>query len=104
MINSRLMNILRAPIITEKSALASEKNNCFVFKVLPDATKLEIKQAVESNFSNVKVGSVHTLNVQGKKRRSAHGIGVRSNWKKAYVTLSEGTIDFSAQSAGKESK
>ena len=96
MINSRLMNILRAQIITEKSALASEKNNCFVFKVLPDATKLEIKQAVESNFSNVKVGSVHTLNV--------HGIGVRSNWKKAYVTLSEGTIDFSAQSAGKESK
>lgn len=103
MINSRLMNILRAPIVTEKSERAIDKNNCFVFKVLPDATKLEIKQAVESNFNNVKVGSVRTLNVQGKKRRSVHGTGVHSDWKKAYVTLSEGEIDFSSF-AGKESK
>lgn len=101
MINSRLMNVLRYPLVTEKSSYNSDVHNCFVFKVLPDATKPEIKQAVETIF-NVKVKSVHTLNVQGKKRRSAHGIGVRSDWKKAYVTLADGRINFN-QIAGKES-
>lgn len=89
MMNSRLMNILRAPVVSEKSNIEGEKNNCIVFKVLPDANKCEIKNAVEKIF-DVKVASVRTLNVQGKKRRSAHGFGVRSDWKKAYVTLAAG--------------
>lgn len=102
MMHSRLMNILRSPIFTEKSARAMETQNTYVFKVLKDADKHEIKQAVETIF-NVEVDCVRTLNVMGKKRRSAHGIGARSDWKKAYVTLKEGsTIDFTAQ-AEKES-
>lgn len=102
MMNARLMNILRAPIITEKSAIA-EQNNTYVFKVVKDANKQEIKQAVETIF-NVDVAAVRTLNVLGKKRRSAHGYGCRSDWKKAYVTLAEGSkIDYNAQAADKES-
>ena len=102
MMNARLMNILRAPIVTEKSARA-EQTNTYVFKVVKDATKQEIKQAVETIFS-VDVGAVRTLNVLGKKRRSAHGSGCRSDWKKAYVTLAEGEkIDFTSQAADKES-
>ncbi|MCK0515045.1 50S ribosomal protein L23 [Anaerobiospirillum sp. NML120448] len=102
MMNARLMNILRAPIVTEKSARA-EQTNTYVFKVVKDATKQEIKQAVETIFS-VDVGAVRTLNVLGKKRRSAHGYGCRSDWKKAYVTLAEGEkIDFTSQAADKES-
>ena len=102
MMHSRLMNILRAPIVTEKSARA-EQTNTYVFKVVKDATKQEIKQAVETIFS-VDVGAVRTLNVLGKKRRSAHGYGCRSDWKKAYVTLAEGEkIDFTSQAADKES-
>ena len=102
MMNARLMNILRAPIVTEKSARA-EQTNTYVFKVVKDATKQEIKQAVETIFS-VDVGAVRTLNVLGKKRSSAHGYGCRSDWKKAYVTLAEGEkIDFTSQAADKES-
>ncbi len=102
MMQARLMNILRAPVLTEKSELL-RKSNTTVFKVLPDATKAEIKQAVETLF-NVKVEKVHTCNVQGKKRRSAHGIGVRSDWKKAYVTLAQNSaIDVTNGLADKES-
>lgn len=102
MMQARLMNILRAPVLTEKSELV-RKSNTTVFKVLPDATKAEIKQAVETLF-NVKVEKVHTCNVQGKKRRSAHGIGVRSDWKKAYVTLAQDSaIDVTNGLADKES-
>lgn len=103
MMYARLMNILRAPVLTEKSTVVAESNNCIVFKVLPDATKYEIKQAVETIFK-VKVASVRTLNVLGKKRRSAHGMGVRSDWKKAYVTLAEGEkLNFGSMAADKES-
>ena len=102
MMQARLMNILRSPVVTEKSN-ALGKYNTTVFKVLPDATKDEIKQAVETLF-NVKVEKVHTCNVQGKKRRSAHGTGVRSDWKKAYVTVaSDSKIDVSNGLADKES-
>ena len=73
-----------------------------VFKVLPDATKPEIKKAVQDLFG-VEVSAVRTLNVKGKARRSIHGIGRRSNWKKAYVTLKEGqSIDLTVD-ANKES-
>lgn len=102
MINARLMNILRAPVVTEKSERVA-KSNTFVFKVLPDATKTEIKQAVESLF-NVQVEKVHTCNVLGKKRRSAHGMGARSDWKKAYVTLAkDAQLDLANGLADKES-
>lgn len=104
MIQPRLMNILRAPVVSEKSNnLHEQDRKCLTFKVLPDATKPEIKAAVEQMF-NVKVESVRTLNVRGKKRRTAHGFGFCSDWKKAYVTLKANQdFDFGAQLAGKES-
>lgn len=86
---SRIMNILRSPIMTERSTSSYEKFDTMVFKVLPDADKFEIKKAVETVFG-VKVASVHTVNVHGKTRRTVHGIGRRSDWKKAYVKLAPG--------------
>lgn len=106
MSEARLMNILRAPVISEKSSAAQQDKNTLVFKVLKDATKDEIKVAVETLF-NVKVEAVRTLNFQGKVRRTARGFGKRSDWKKAYVTLPEGTqldIEDASQQTNKESK
>ena len=106
MSEARLMNILRAPVISEKSSAAQQDKNTLVFKVLKDATKDEIKSAVETLF-NVKVEAVRTLNFQGKVRRTARGFGKRSDWKKAYVTLPEGTqldIEDASQQTNKESK
>ena len=106
MSEARLMNILRAPVISEKSSAAQQDKNTLVFKVLKDATKDEIKAAVETLF-NVKVEAVRTLNFQGKVRRTARGFGKRSDWKKAYVTLPEGTqldIEDASQQTIKESK
>lgn len=106
MSEARLMNILRAPVISEKSSAAQQDKNILVFKVLKDATKDEIKAAVETLF-NVKVEAVRTLNFQGKVRRTARGFGKRSDWKKAYVTLPEGTqldIEDASQQTNKESK
>lgn len=106
MSEARLMNILRAPVISEKSSAAQQDKNTLVFKVLKDATKDEIKAAVETLF-NVKVEAVRTLNFQGKVRRTARGFGKRSDWKKAYVTLPEGTqldIENASQQTNKESK
>jgi len=74
--------------------LADSKKQ-FVFKVATDATKLEIKKAVESLF-DVKVAAVNTLNVQGKTKRTARGLGKRNDWKKAYIALQPGQdLDFS---------
>lgn len=106
MSEARLMNILRAPVFSEKSSAAQQDKNTLVFKVLKDATKDEIKAAVETLF-NVKVEAVRTLNFQGKVRRTARGFGKRSDWKKAYVTLPEGTqldIEDASQQTNKESK
>ena len=106
MSEARLMHILRAPVISEKSSAAQQDKNTLVFKVLKDATKDEIKAAVETLF-NVKVEAVRTLNFQGKVRRTARGFGKRSDWKKAYVTLPEGTqldIEDASQQTNKESK
>lgn len=106
MSEARLMNILRAPVISEKSSAAQQDKNTLVFKVLKDATKDEIKAAVETLF-NVKVEAVRTLNFQGKVRRTVRGFGKRSDWKKAYVTLPEGTqldIEDASQQTNKESK
>ncbi len=90
----RIYKILLGPLVSEKTADLGEKENSIVFKVIKDATKPEIKAAVEELFS-VNVEDVRVLNVKGKTKRSKHGIGVRSDWKKAYVRLEQGQdIDF----------
>ncbi len=91
----RLMKVLLAPHVSEKSSVAAELNNQYVFKVLPDATKPEIKKAVELMFE-VKVDDVRVVNMKGKtKGRPGMRMGRRPNWKKAYVSLSQGQeIDF----------
>lgn len=86
---ARLMQILRMPHVSEKAIRVADNNRQFVFKVLPDANKLEIKQAVEFLF-NVKVKSVQITNVKGKQKNFGRIRGKRSDWKKAYVGLQEG--------------
>jgi large subunit ribosomal protein L23 len=88
--------VLQAPVISEKSTIAAEKNKRFVFKVQKVATKKQVKNAVEMMF-NVEVDSVQVLNVKGKQKRFGRSLGQRSDWKKAYVKLKPGhDIDFSA--------
>jgi large subunit ribosomal protein L23 len=90
----RLLMILRAPHTSEKTTVMAEKFKQFTFKVLKNATKSEIKQAVEAMF-NVKVSNVSVLNVKGKKKRFKQLNGQRSDWKKAFVSLHPGSdIDF----------
>ena len=90
----RLLKVLKAPHISEKSTMVAEKLNTIVFKIATDATKAEVKAAVEKLFE-VKVEAVRTLNVVGKTKRTGSRMGRRSDWKKAYVTLIEGQdIDF----------
>ena len=90
----RLMKILQEPRITEKSTLIGDKYKQFVFKVVKDADKHEIKQAVEFLFE-VEVESVRTATIKGKQKRYQQAIGRRSDWKKAYVKLKPGfDIDF----------
>ncbi len=94
----RLHQLILAPVVSEKSTRVAEKQNEAVFKVLRNAKKPEIKEAVEKLF-NVKVEEVRTLNVKGKIKRFGGSVGVRSDWKKAYVTLAAGQeIDFLAGS------
>ncbi|OGT30840.1 MAG: 50S ribosomal protein L23 [Gammaproteobacteria bacterium RIFCSPHIGHO2_12_FULL_35_23] len=85
----RLMKVILAPLITEKTQLLAEKKKQFGFKVLPDATKPEIKKAIEELFK-VKVKSVTVANVKGKVKRFGRHEGVRKDWKKAYVALEAG--------------
>lgn len=85
----RLMNVLLTPHVSEKGARLQEQSNQIVFKVLPDANKEEIRQAVELLFE-VKVADVQVANVRGKVKRFGQTQGKRSNWKKAYVKLAEG--------------
>jgi large subunit ribosomal protein L23 len=90
----RLMAVLIAPHVSEKAALVAEKGNQIVFRVARDATKPEIKAAVELMFE-VKVEAVQTVNVAGKAKRFGGRPGKRSDSKKAYVKLAQGqTIDF----------
>jgi large subunit ribosomal protein L23 len=94
----RLMAVLVGPHVSEKAAIAADKNRQVVFKVLRDATKDEIRAAVETMF-NVKVEGVTVSNMHGKLKRFGQSIGHRSDWKKAYVTLAEGQdIDFAGGS------
>lgn len=90
----RLMRVLIEPRVTEKSTIIGEKHNQFVFRVTKDATKPEIKQAVELLFE-VEVESVQVANLKGKLKRYKVTAGRRSDWKKAYVKLKPGfDIDF----------
>ncbi|GAA58225.1 large subunit ribosomal protein L23 [Pseudoalteromonas sp. BSi20652] len=90
----RLLKVIVAPHISEKSTIAAEENNTIVFKVATDATKAEVKVAVEKLFE-VEVTGVRTLNVKGKTKRTGARFGRRNDWKKAYVTLKEGSeLDF----------
>jgi len=87
--NSQLIDVLDAPIVSEKSTVAAEKNNQFVFKLKKQATKKQVKNAIEAMFK-VEVDSVNVLNVKGKKKRFGKTLGQRSDWKKAYVKLKPG--------------
>ena len=86
--NERKYQVLLAPVITEKATMGSEHNQV-TFKVAPDATKPEIKAAVEGLF-DVKVLGVNTLNTKGKVKRFRGRLGQRSGYKKAVVRLAEG--------------
>lgn len=88
-----LYNVLKGPCLTEKAAFLQESNNKIVLKVGSDSNKIAIKQAVEMMFP-VKVKHVHTANMHGKQKRVGRFTGFRNDWKKAYVTLSEGQINF----------
>ena len=93
---NRIEYVLKLPVITEKSTHVKENLRTVTFRVLSDANKIEIKDAVERIFK-VKVQSVRTANFHGKKRRQGRYTGRRPDWKKAYVTLKEGEkmIEFS---------
>ncbi|ORU92329.1 MAG: 50S ribosomal protein L23 [Cycloclasticus sp. symbiont of Poecilosclerida sp. N] len=89
-----LLQLITAPVVTEKSSLAADKRNQYVFKVNNSANKTEIKAAIEKLFE-VDVESVKTLNVKGKVKRFGGSLGKRSDIKKAYVRIKSGQeIDF----------
>jgi large subunit ribosomal protein L23 len=95
----RLMKILLSPIVSEKSTQMGEQNNQVAFRVLQDATKPEIKAAVELMFK-VKVDTVHVLNLKGKAKRYGKTSGRRRDTRKAYVSLSQGQeINFAGEAA-----
>ncbi len=92
----RLMQVLQGPVVSEKSTIAAEAARQYVFRVVPDATKPEIKKAVELMF-DVKVEKVRVVNIKGKAKRFGAIMGRRSGVRKAYVQLAEGNdIDFGA--------
>jgi large subunit ribosomal protein L23 len=89
-----LFDVIKRPLVTEKTTLEKDLKNIIAFEVDKDANKIEVKEAVEMMFK-VEVVEVNTINVAGKTKRYGRNIGKRSNWKKAYVTLKEGSkVDF----------
>lgn len=84
-----LDRVIRRPIITEKGLTAKDERRTLCFEVHPEATKPEVREAVQKLFQ-VKVESVRTANFAGKRRRRGRAIGYRSDWKKAYVKLQAG--------------
>lgn len=99
MSKERLMNVLLAPHISEKSARGAENGSSVVFRVRRDATKPEIKAAVEMMFE-VKVAGINVVNGEGKQKRFSQRLGRRQDFKKAYVRLQPGqSIDFSGAQA-----
>jgi large subunit ribosomal protein L23 len=94
MTTERDYTILHAPHFSEKIASLTDASNQYAFKVAREATKPQIKAAIESIFS-VTVENVSTLNVRGKEKKTQRGISRKNNWKKAYVRLAPGqTIDL----------
>ncbi len=90
----RMHQVLLSPHVSEKGSLLADEQNQHVFKVLPTATKTEVKEAVEGMFK-VKVEKVRILNVKGKTKRFGGRMGKRSDLRKAYVTLmADNDIDF----------
>jgi large subunit ribosomal protein L23 len=85
----RLMQVLLAPQVSEKATYVADKHNQVIFRVAPDATKPEVKAAVESLFK-VSVASVQIANVKGKQKRLGRHTGSRKGWKKAFVCLKPG--------------
>ena len=95
--NERLMTVLLAPVVSEKGTFIADKYEQVVFRVLQNATKPEVKAAVEMMFK-VQVESVQIANVKGKQKRFGTHLGRRRNWKKAYVCLKPGQeINFAAE-------
>jgi large subunit ribosomal protein L23 len=95
--SERLMNVLLAPVISEKATFIADKHEQVVFRVVQDATKPEVKAAVELLFK-VQVESVQISNVHGKEKRFGRFTGRRRNWKKAYVCLKPGQeINFAQE-------
>lgn len=93
----RLSQILLSPVISEKGSRQADKAQQFVFKVLPNSNKQEIKQAVELLF-DVQVRSVQIANMKGKRKNFGRVQGKRQDWKKAYVGLKPGyDIDFASE-------
>lgn len=88
-----IYDVLQGPCLTEKASLLQEETGKVVFKVDSRANKIEVKRAVEAMF-NVKVQDVRTAKIHGKQKRVGKSVGFTSDWKKAYVTLSEGSINF----------
>ncbi len=85
----RVDTIIIRPLLTEKASAATEENNTYAFEVGKDATKIEIKEAIQSLFG-VQVANVRTMVVRGKVKRFGRYFGKRPNWKKALVTVAEG--------------
>ena len=95
----RLMQVLVAPIVSEKATMVAEKSNAVTFKVLQDATKPEIKAAVELMFK-VEVQAVNVINTKGKSKRFGKSMGRRDNVRKAYVMLKPGQeLNLSGEAA-----
>jgi len=87
-----LLKIILAPHISEKSTYLGEKNNQTIFRVARDATKLEIKRAIELLWKEqkIEVEKVQTINVKGKQKRFGRFVGKRSDWKKAIISIKNG--------------
>ena len=95
--SERLMTVLLAPVVSEKATYIADKNEQVIFRVMQNATKPEVKAAVELMFK-VEVESVQISNVKGKKKRFGTQMGRRRNWKKAYISLKAGQeINFAAE-------
>ncbi len=90
----RVQEILRRPLITEKSTELRDDRNIVAFVVDSRANKIEVRRAVETQFQGVKVAEVRIVNMHGKVRRQGRFVGRRPDWKKAYVRLAEGQIDL----------
>lgn len=89
-----IYDVIKKPLITEKTTVEKDTKNVVAFVVNRDANKIEIKESVEKLFK-VEVDAVKTVNIAGKVKRAGKHVGKRSNWKKAYVTLKKGSdIDF----------